>query len=354
MTAELVRQLHGLGVIVDVGVFDNNGRGDRRILEVAAPYLRESVVFPCRGQFDRSTIKALRRYVAERHIDVVHSHKYKTTFYGLLARRGSGARLISTYHNWLGDTLALKFYAALDKRLARYCDAAVGVSHPVVDELRRYAPPGRVYYVGNGVDMDSYRRTAVAHLAKRALGLPEQSTVVGFVGRLSAQKGVSYLLQAMASLPDAMRSNTHFVVVGDGEHRAVLERQALDANLTERVHFLGTRNDTPALYSAFDIFVLPSECEAFPMVVLEAMACGVPVIGTDVGDVARIVEHGVSGLVVPPRDTDALRTALCQLIVEPSTARHMGDVAHERVVREHSALRMGQRYLAVYNAVLSR
>src|SRR5688572_21437343 len=137
MTAELVRQLHKLGTTIDIGVFDNSGQGDRRILEVAAPYLHTGVVIPCRGQLDISTVKFLRRYIVDNNIDVVHSHKYKTTFYSLLARRSTKSRLVTTYHNWLEDTLALKVYAALDKQLARYCDATVGVSHPIVDELRR-------------------------------------------------------------------------------------------------------------------------------------------------------------------------------------------------------------------------
>lgn len=348
MATELTRQLHALGATVDVGIFDNNGRGDRKILEVAAPYIHRGVVLPCRGQFDRSTIAALRQYIREQKIDVIHSHKYKTTFYALLARRGTGCRVVTTYHNWLGDTLPLRLYAALDKRLARFCDAAVGVSEPVTQELRRYVPTARAHYIGNGVDTDVFRRSLPLPDAKRALGLPENSQVLGFVGRLSAQKGISYLLRALATTEPADRADTHIVIVGDGEQRAPLTEEARALGLAERTHFLGTRHDTPGIYSAFDVFVLPSEVEAFPMVVLEAMSCEAPVVATDVGDVARIVDNGTTGHVVPVRDVNALREAFCKLLNDPATAQRMGRAGRERVAQHFSSTRMARTYLDLY------
>jgi glycosyltransferase involved in cell wall biosynthesis len=352
MAAELVRQLHGLGVTVDVAVFDNAGRGDRTILEAAAPYIHEGQVIPCRGRVDKSTVATLRKYIAQHRLDLIHSHKFKGTLYSLLARWRIPCGVVVTYHNWLTDTAALRLYAALDKRSARYCDAAVGVSDPVVQELRRHVPANRVHKIGNGVDIQTYRRLLPRAEAKRELDLPPDSILIGFVGRLSAQKGISNLLHAIAELPLTLRTALHFVIAGDGEERGALNDEARMLGLSDRTHFLGTRNDTPTIYSALDIFVLPSEQEAFPMVVLEAMACGLPIIATDVGDTARIIENRVSGLVVPPRDVDSLRQALSELIQEPDRARRFGEVGRERVVKHFSSTQMAQKYLALYEDLL--
>jgi glycosyltransferase involved in cell wall biosynthesis len=341
-----------MGVTVDVGVFDNYGRGDRRILEVAAPYILEGIVIPSRGQLDRSTITTLRKYIARRQPDLVHSHAYKTTFYALLARRRTSCRLIATYHNWLSDTMALRLYAALDKRLARFCDAAVGVSEQVAQELRRYVPVERVHHIANGVDIYAYRRVVPAAEAKRALGLPEDCAAIGFVGRVSAQKGIVYLLRALAALPPSLQANVQLIIVGDGDQRSSLTEQARVLGLVDRTHFLGARNDMLSIYSALDVFVLPSEREAFPMVVLEAMACGLPVIATDVGDTARIIEDGVSGRVIALRDVNALRQALGELLEDPVRAQRMGEAARERVASRFSSARMAQSYYAIYERLL--
>lgn len=351
MTAELVRQLHALGVTIDIGVFDNDGRADREILDVAAPYINDALIVPCRRQFDWSAARVLHEYLNNRRPDVVHSHKYKTTFYALLSRRHTPCRLVATYHNWLYDTLPLRLYAALDKRLARYCDAVIGVSEPVTQELRRHVPAPKVSHIGNGVDTEVYRPLMPRADAKQGLGLSGK-TLVGFVGRLSADKGISHLLQALAAMPASLAESIHAVIVGDGEYRGALESEARALGLSERVHFLGNRRDTPLLYTAFDVFVLPSRREGFPMVLLEAMACGLPVIATRVGDVDHIIEQGVSGLVVEPTDTAALQQALQALLAEPDRAQRMGTAARERVERRFSSARMAREYLAIYQSVM--
>jgi L-malate glycosyltransferase len=351
MTAELVRQLHAMGVTIDIGVFDNHGNANKEILDVVAPYIQESIVIPCRRQFDWSSVSTLRKYLTVRRPDLIHSHKYKTTFYALLARRHTPCRLVATYHNWLTDTWPLRFYAALDKRLARYCEAVIGVSESVTQELRSHVPAGKVRHIGNGINTEAYRPPMSRDDAKRILGLSGM-TLVGFVGRLSADKGISFLLRALANLPTSSAQPVHAVIVGDGEYRSALEAEARTLGLSEQVHFLGNRRDTPLLYAAFDIFVLPSLREGFPMVLLEAMASGLPVIATRVGDVDRIVEHEVSGLVIEPADSAALQRALQTLILMPERAKHMGAASRERVERNFTSAKMAHEYFSMYEQVL--
>lgn len=353
MAAELVRQLHGLGVTVDVAVFDNDGRGDRRILAAVQAHVRRAFIIPCRRQFDFAAIRNLRQAFRNGEIDVVHSHKYKTTFYSLLACVGLQSRLVATYHNWLTDTPALRLYSALDKRLARYCQAAVGVSAPVVDELRRYVPADRVYRIDNGIDTDYYltRRLPKAE-AMSTLGVADDRLVIGFVGRLSAQKGVPLLFKATACLPSVLRDRVVVVIAGDGEARAALVDDAAAMGIANQVRFLGTRDDVATVYSAMDIFVLPSEVEAFPMVVLEAMACRVPVIATAVGDVPRIVRNGESGYVIAKGDVKALRDRMTELLMNRPLAERMSQAAGDLAL-EYSSRRTAQSYLDVYRRALA-
>ena len=174
-----------------------------------------------------------------------------------------------------------------------------------------------------------------------------------FVGRLVPYKGVDVLIRAMAGL------EARLAIVGDGPLRPSLEARAAEAVVAGRVRFLGALTDEQvvALYHACDAFVLPSvtRAEAFGMVQLEAMACGKPVVCTDLpSGVPWVNKHGESGLVVPPGDAGALRSAMSQLAADDTVRAALGAGARQRVEREFTADRMAARTLAVYQDVASR
>ena len=350
MAAELVRHTAPLGVESHIGVFDNGGRGDRQIF-AATKDLARGVVIPCAGQYDGAAVRAIADYVRDQKIDVVHSHKYKTTFHALLARRKQPVPLVATYHNWLEDSFMLKVYAFIDKRLARFVDANVGVSTVVAAELARYAPANKVRYIGNGIDTARFTPGDSAATGKRAararIGL-QDAPVIGFVGRLTPQKGVEVLIAAFHALE---HPTVQLLIVGDGESRASLEAAAKAGRHAARITFLGSRGDTPELFRAMDVFVLPSYVEAFPMVLLEAMATEVPVIGTPVGDVPKIIDSGKTGFISPLGDVAALTARLGELLVDPATLAVLGKTARETVVGKHSAQAFAQNYLSVYRDV---
>lgn len=174
-----------------------------------------------------------------------------------------------------------------------------------------------------------------------------------FVGRLVPYKGVDVLIRAMAGIDGSL------AIVGDGPLRPSLEAHAADAGVAGRVRFLGALTDEQvvALYHACDAFVLPSvtRAEAFGMVQLEAMACGKPVVCTDLpSGVPWVNRHGESGLVVPPGDAGALRSAMSLLAGDDTLRAALGEGARQRVEREFTADRMAARTLAVYQDVASR
>lgn len=351
MAAELGRQLSLLGVELDLAVLDNAGKGNDEIFRVVGDRAAAAYRIPCARQFDPATLGALRHKLAERRIDVVHSHCYKTTFYAGLLRPFGSFRLVSTYHNWLTHTRALRVYAAIDKNLARLNDYSVGVASPVVQELHRYVKPQRLAQIDNGIDVERFLPTADAQAAKAALGVDPARFTLGFVGRLSPEKGLHFLLPALA---DASLAHVDLLIAGDGPERTAVEARIAELGLQPRVRMLGYRRDTAAIYAALDGFALPSTVEAFPMVLLEAMSCALPVLCTSVGEVPRMVEHHRTGWRVAPGQPGELRAALVEMSAQPEAARAIGRAARDKVVAEFSSRAMAGRYLDLYRKALDR
>lgn len=350
MAAELIRQLAAQGVRNHLGVFRSGDRSNVDILEIVRRDVENGTVFDCRGRFDLRTVFALRRYVRYHGIDVIHSHKYKTNLYAFLANLGLRKKLVGTCHNWLGRSLAMRFYAWLDKRILRNFDIAVGVSTEIVSELKKHMPQDRIMRIGNGIDILKYQRSASRDEARRQLQIGERR-VIGFVGRLSPEKGIGYLLRAVGHLVQDGQ-DVCALIVGDGGQAEALRAEARALQIADRVIFTGNRSDTPALYAAMDVFVLPSLQEAFPMVILEAMACGVPVVATRVGDVAELVEPGRTGLLVDTKDAAALQTAIHELLTHRERAESMATAARARTEKNFSSAAMATQYRAVYERVL--
>jgi len=346
MTAELIRQLHGLGVENHVALLDNNGRGDEQLLAQTRGCVAHSTRLPCSGAFDRRTFRALAQYLREHDIDVVHSHKYKTTFYAVPVCRWQGRGLVTTYHNWITTTPALKAYALLDKALARLNDAAVGVSTPVVQTLSHWMPSRRLHQIDNGIDVDRFQPAADRAQVQRELGLDGPGPLLGCVGRLSKEKGIDRLLTGLSKLPKSQA--WRLALVGDGDQQEALKVQAQALGLADRVHFLGRREDTPRCCQAFDLFLLPSYVEAFPMALLEAMATGCPVIASAVGEVARIVDGGACGCLVANDDASGWTSAVAEALTQLDALQAQGLRARERVVALYSARAMAQAYQRVY------
>jgi glycosyltransferase involved in cell wall biosynthesis len=363
MAAELIRQLAGLGVHNHLLLLDNAGRSDCQMLTETADVLAGSAMLPCGRAFDPKTFRSLGDYLVRHDIDVLHSHKYKTSFYALPVCRRQGRGVVTTYHNWIETTPALRAYAALDRRLARFNHLAVGVSTPVMQVLGRHVPVERLRQIDNGVDTQRFMPAFDRAAARLALGLGEHQLVFGCVGRLSPEKGIERLLSALnsanraaatSSAPAAGHPGADWVLllVGDGESTAALQEQARAADLAERVRFLGRRSDTAAIFQALDVYLLPSHTEAFPMALLEAMACGCAVLAAEVGEVARILDQGRCGSLLRGDGPEPWAAALAPLLrgdaAALATLSGAAQAARARVVVEYSARRMAERYLAAY------
>jgi glycosyltransferase involved in cell wall biosynthesis len=165
---------------------------------------------------------------------------------------------------------------------------------------------------------------------------------------LIEQKGVRYGLQAFQQIAEVF-PQAHLVIAGKGPLQDELEQQT---TLGERVHFLGWRDDVPTLLAALDVLIAPSLWEGFGLVLLEAMAQQTPIIGSAVSAIPEVVKHGETGLLVPPRDVDALAEALHQLLRDRPLRQHMGLLGRDRLETQFSAARMVEETVALYHTLL--
>ncbi len=236
------------------------------------------------------------------------------------------------------------------------CDRFVGVSRALVAEAISLVDcSGKSTVIYNGVDFTRFSPPVDRTAARRASGLPEGVPLLLFVGSLEKDKGVHELVHAVERMAGSLRQLA-LVVVGHGPLRPFLER--FGGRLPGGCRVLLAGSVAPERVADFmraaDVLVHPSHAEGLPNVVLEAMASGLPVVATSVGGIPEVVGHERTGLLVPPRDAQALEGALMRVIADPEWARDLGRAGRALVVDRHSWERNAREHIAVYSEVLAR
>jgi glycosyltransferase involved in cell wall biosynthesis len=282
-----------------------------------------------RGRFDprlATDIAALARRTGAR---ILHVHGYAAADFGRLAARLAGARLV--LHEHFADPRLPPYQAVADRILSRLTDAAIAVSGSTRDFLvrERAVPAGRVRLIWNGAPLDEFapvpRERALA--VRRGLGLPDDAVVVGAVGRLNAQKGHAFLVDAAARLKHV--AALRVLVAGDGDLLGELRERADAAGVGDRVVFAGHRTDVPDVLGAIDVFCLSSLYEGTPLALFEAMAAGKAIVATAVDGCREVLADGETALLVPPADAAALAGALERAATSPALRERLARRARE-------------------------
>jgi glycosyltransferase involved in cell wall biosynthesis len=286
---------------------------------------------------DRKAARELADSVASFAPEIIHNHMYRAEVIGtraalLLGEKGcKRPAIISTVHSsrirCADDRQTIRQLTPLMDRLIVVSRA---IEEKVHEEGRVGAPISLIY---NGVDLQRYNHQQPCCTLHEDYDIPEDAPIVGVVARLEAEKGHRTLIDAwpevLATVPNAW-----LLVIGEGSERDALEAEAASLGVNERVVFTGRREDVPAVTAALDVAVLPSYREAQGLSVLEAMALSRPVVASNVGGIPEMIEDGVTGLLVPPNDCDALAAALIKLLTDhpyaDMIARRGHDLVHER------------------------
>jgi glycosyltransferase involved in cell wall biosynthesis len=199
----------------------------------------------------------------------------------------------------------------------------------------------------NGISLDRFAEKKDASSKHLELGLSPDSLVVGSVGRLRQEKGYSILLDA-AVLVRARRPDIKFVIVGDGEQAASLRQKAGRLGLSSTVLFTGARQDVESLLGIMDLFVLPSLWEGLPTVILESMACGVPVVATDIPGTRELITTGQTGWLARPGDPMSLAACILEALSNPARCAEIVKTARQDVVPHFSMQHIADQYEQIY------
>lgn len=302
--------------------------------------------FPYRQEFSLAGLRALRRVVRDRNIDLVHAHSAKTaTMAGLLRLVAPEVKIIVTRRvdfSTRRNPLRRFKYAVLPHR-------TIAISNGIREVLIADGiAPEAITVIPSGIDMARFEGVEPIPL-RQDLGIPEATPLIGFVGALTHHKGVDVLLDAVHRMPKEMPWS--LVIIGAGEDEGELRKQARAAGRAH-VHFLGFREDVPSILRALDVFVLPSRSEGLGTSILDAMACELPVVGSRVGGIPEACRDGETGILVPPEDPEALAEALERLLADADLRRDLGGRGRQLVERRFQALHTAEETYRLYGELL--
>lgn len=299
-----------------------------------------------RGYFNE--YMAVRHEIRRLGIRVLHSHGYRADLVHGLAARHEGIGWASTFHGFTGGGRKNRLYEWLQVRAARRAGSSIGVSRAIVARLKREGVPAeRCRLLHNAYPERTEFLTRDD--ARAELGLPSGERLVGWIGRLSHEKGPDTFVEACAV---ASSARWRGVIVGDGPIRVELEEMNRTTERDRQVLFCGFRANAARLLKAFDMIALSSRTEGTPITVLESMAAGVPVVAFPVGGVPELLSDS-EAVLVPDCTATSLALAIESLLAQPELAATISAGAARRLAAEFSATRWARRHVEIYRDIIA-
>lgn len=336
--AQIAALLEALRLYTDLelsAVVLNRGRLAEELERIGVPItvLDESR----RGFFN--ILWSLRSHLGQYRPDMLHSHRYKEHVLGACAAMLSyHPAVVQTFHG-LEERLHgwADFKMAVYSNLTTICGRRaakgfVGVSGEIADVLRRRFPHGDVRCIKNGIDLTRATSRVAPSEMRARLGLPAEASVIGAIGRLTPVKGIEFLLKAFTQAKKRSAPRIwKLIVVGDGPLKPSLEALASELGVASDTCFLGARTDVFDVMAALDVLTLPSLHEGVPVVLLEAMALGVPIVASQVGGVPEILADYKEARLVPSQSPDLLADAIVELAEDAELRHRLSRAAQVRV-----------------------
>jgi glycosyltransferase involved in cell wall biosynthesis len=311
-----------------------------------------------RPMWDLRGLVRLTRFLRSEPYQIVHTHTSKAGFVGRLAARLAGVPVIvHTAHGFAfhedSPVSVRRFYSALERLASRWCDRIVTVSefHRTWAIELGICSPRRIIAIPNGIAEVVRNREVGLSEVRREMGALPGDLVILSMARLAPDKGLEYLIEAANKLPRTGR-RIRIVIAGDGSDRDRLEQLAGRLNVTDRVAFLGFREDVGDLLAASDLVVLPSLREGLSIALLEAMAMGKPIIASSIGSQREVASRADMARLVRPADPLALSEAIVRLTGDEGLMARLGANARALYVSRYTENRMLQSYRQLYFELL--
>jgi len=363
----LVNLARGFGG-VDVRVFDTA----RALAEADRPYsvavLDNSPIHqklleaglnasPITGsKFSPKVISALKTIIEQNESQIIDAHNVQSWLWsGFAASQTGTTKLITSVHlpsrripggpkGWLEEQIIKQnwrkgsYFLTVSDEIANYLAADVGI------------PTSRITRSYNALHWDEIKASGQPIPLRQIAGWPDDTYIFAAIGRLTRQKGLDFLFEALSELID-QHPKIRFAIVGDGELRQQLTEQVNQFGLNNFVHFLGYRNDIPDILASVDAFCLPSRGEGLPYALLEACAFKLPILASKVDAVAELFTHNETAYLTPPGDVSALRQGIAWIMQNPQMAQSLGQRANTFVRQRLSLDIMVQETMTLYDAL---
>ena len=300
---------------------------------------------------DLAVVLRLRTLLKQLRPDVLHTYLLHSNVLGRIVGRLVGVPVIVSSERTIGQA---NRWGRLATRLTNPLTDAVEVNSETgarAIERDLGVPANKVRVVRSGIDLDAYGVSLKRTEIRSELGLTGDHHLVLYVGRLRRVKGVEHGIRAFASA-SARHENMHMALAGEGEQLGYLRNLANELGISERISFLGVRNDLPDLFSAADSVLMPSLNEGFPRTAIEAMAAGKPVIATRVGGTHEAIVEGETGILVPSADIDAMESALVKLVGDRGLQSRLGKAGRRRAEQNYPVDNYVARLDGLYRQLL--
>lgn len=361
-TSEIVggpeKLLIGVAKYIDRSAFDLTvvdfapTAGDRtRFLEQIAECGVDVAAIPARSKFDvLRSVRYLADFLREREVDILHTHDHRTDCIGYLATRRTRTPIVVSVWQPLRRYWWLWHVEVLDDLLIRRFDRILPCSTLVEAEILAKRPDlkARTALVPGGVDLDGFRVPRASRAEIRAeLGVPEDKFLCVFAGRIMEDKGLPYLVEAHRIIREA-GVDVHQLLIGEGPQIEWLRGRSAALGLDDRMQFVPYREDLPAVLEACDLLVHPSLSEGLSVALITAMAAGLAIVATNVGGTAESVLDGECGLLVEPRDPEALAAKVIELVRDPARRIALAQRGRELAFSRWSVERMVRDFERVY------
>ena len=306
-----------------------------------------------RLRFDVSTYFRLKQELQQRQPDILHTWIFAANAYGRLINRQNPRTKVLVSERCV-DSWKSKWQHWLDHKLLRHTTRIVGNSNSVVQFYReRGVPEDLLVPIPNGIEIPDQQCSAAERAERLAeFDIPADAHVVGFVGRLAAQKRVDDLIWGMELLRQ-LDERAYFLLVGDGPDRADLEQFARSCGASERIRFTGHRSDVQKLFPTMDAFWLASDFEGQSNSIMEAMAWGLPVVATNIPENAELVVEGETGNLVPVGGRVQFAKAAEKILGDSELAKRFGEAGRQRMRTHFSVPQMVQSYAELYRQILN-
>ena len=319
-----------------------------------------------------NTLNQQRKFAGDlraKHVQIMHSYNFHANVFSVPAARFAGVPCVVASIRDLGRHLTPR-QCFVHRWACRLADHVLVNADAIRSWLMEQGFPGeKISVIRNGVDISKYGARSDGARLRKELDIPDKAPLVVMLSRLDAGKGIEYFLQAAAIIKERC-PNAFFLSVGDAfvrndasgkdvwkvdrEYHRQLHQSVVQLGLGERLRFTGLRQDVPAILAASAVSVLPSLSEGTSNTLLESLAAGIPVVATSVGGTPEVIRDGQHGLLVPPRDPQALADAVCLVLKNPHIAMRLGEYGRRRAVSDYSFADMVRKTSDLYLELLER